>query len=336
MPMNAARLSCLSMLLLALVQEKTVNLVSLSLAFQGVTQPESSYRRIKRFFTEIRLDKVKAAHLILSLLPSPPYTVCVDRTNWQFGTLDITSLVIAIAHRGVAFPIVWTVLAKQGNSSSDERIDLLQSFLELVAAQDIAFFLADREFMGVTWFNYLDKCHVPFAIRIRKDSLCNNWCSVYALFAHLPVGELRVLNNSYSIYGCKVRVVGMKLAHNDYAIIATNRSPAKAFTAYKLRWTIAMLFSALKTSGFNIEATHLTQAHKLDTLFTLLAIAFAWAHHVGEWLHDSCTKQLKRKAHLRREKSFFRHGLDHLRHLLKNLYFKSDDLLFCIQLLSRT
>ena len=324
------------MLLLALVQEKTVNLVSLSLAFQGLTQPESSYRRIKRFFTEVRLDKVTLARLILSLLPSPPYTVCVDRTNWQFGKLDINILVIAIAHRGVAFPITWAFLGKKGNSASDERIDLLQRFFELVVPKDIEFFLADREFIGATWFNYLDKRHVPFAIRIRKDSLCDNWCSVYALFAHLPIGELNVLNNRYSIYGCTLAVVGMKLAHNDYAIIATNRSAAKAFTAYKRRWNIEMLFSALKTTGFDIESTHLTSLAKLDTLFTLLAIAFAWAHHVGEWLHDSCTKQIKGKSHLRREKSFFRHGLDYLRHLLKNLCFKAEDLLFCIQLLSRT
>ena len=334
--MNGARLSCLSTLLLVLVQEKTVNLVSLSLAFQGVVQPESAYRRIKRFFTEIRLDKVKVARLVLSLLPPPPYTVCVDRTNWRFGTCDINILVIAIAHRGVAFPIVWTFLDKRGNSSSGERIDLLQCFFELVAPKDVAFFLADREFIGVTWFNYLDKRNVPFAIRIRKDSLCDTWCPVYELFAQLPVGELKVLHSRYSIYGCDLRIVGMKLTHNDYAIIATNRSPAKAFLAYKRRWEIEMLFSALKTTGFDIESTHLKQPHKLDTLFALLAIAFTWAHHVGEWLHDSGAKRLKRKAHLRPEKSFFRHGLDHLRHLLKNLPLKHRDLRFCIQLLSCT
>ena len=324
------------MLLIALVQEKTVNLVSLSLAFQGVTQPESSYRRIKRFFSEIRLDKVKVARLILALLPPPPYTVCVDRTNWQFGKVDINILVIAIAHRGVAFPVVWTLLPKAGNSSSDERIDLLQRFFELVAAKDIAFFLADREFIGATWFNYLDKRRVPFAIGIRNNSLCNTWCPVYGLFASSPIGELKLLMNSYDIYGCSLRLAGMKLNARDYAIIATKRSPARAFVAYKRRWDIEMLFSALKTSGFDIEATHLTCLSKLDTLFSVLAIAFAWAHHVGEWLHDSKTKALKLKAHLRREKSFFRHGLDHLRHLLKNICFKSDDLLFCIHLLSRT
>ncbi|MCA9840413.1 MAG: hypothetical protein KC422_26135, partial [Trueperaceae bacterium] len=70
--------------------------------------------------------------------------------------------------------------------------------------------------------------------------------------------------------------------------------------------------------------------------FTLLAIAFSWAHHIGEWLHDSKTKILKLKSHLRLEKSFFRHGLDYLKHLISNLNRKADALFFCIRLLSRT
>ena len=228
--MNGARLTCLSTLLLVLVQEKSVNLVSLSLAFQGSAKPESSYRRIKRFFSEVRLDKANVAKLVLSLLPPPPYTLCVDRTNWQFGRLDINILVIAVAYRGIAFPIVWTFLEKKGNSSSDERIDLLQRLFELLKPQDIAFFLADREFIGVTWFNYLDKRHVPFAIRIRKDSLCNTWCPVYALFVHLPVGELKTLSRAYDIYGCSLQLVGMKLEQGDYAILATNRVPRSSLS----------------------------------------------------------------------------------------------------------
>lgn len=335
LPLHGARLTCLSMLLLALVQEKTVNLVSLSLAFQGTMLPESSYRRIRRFFGEVRLDKRKLSVLLLSFLPAPPYTVCVDRTNWQFGKVDINILVIGIAHRGVAFPVVWRLLPKAGNSSSDERIDLLQAFLDLVKPEDIKFFLADREFIGATWFNYLDKRRVPFAIRIRNTSLCDGWCPIYGLFRHLPEGELKVLSKHHGIYGTQVRLVGMKLT-KGYAILATNRSPQAAFLAYQERWSIEMLFSALKKSGFDIEATHLTHLARLDTLFAVLAIAFAWAHHVGEWLHDSKLKPLKRKSHLRRAKSFFRHGLDHLRHLLNNLFFMSDDLLVCIQLLSCT
>ena len=188
----------------------------------------------------------------------------------------------------------------------------------------------------MSWFNYFDKRRVPFAIRICKDSLCESWCPVYTLFAHLKLGELKTLHQPYYLYGCSLRLAGMKIAANDYAIIVTNRTPAPAFLAYKRRWEIEMLFSALKKTSFELEATHLTNLAKFDTLFTLLSVAFVWAHHVGEWLHDTRIKPLRLKSHLRREKLVFRHGLDHLRFLLKNLPRKHPDLSFCIQLLSRT
>ena len=143
------------------------------------------------------------------------------------------------------------------------------------------------------WFNYLDKRHVPFAIRIRKDSLCNHRCPAYAPFAPLPRGELKIVNNAYNLHGCRLRLVGMKLAHDAYAVIATNRAPAQAFLAYKRRWEIETLFAALKKTGFNMESTQLTQLTRLCTLFTLLALAFTWAHHIGEWLHDTKQKPLR-------------------------------------------
>ena len=135
-------------------------------------------------------------------------------------------------------------------------------------------------------------------------------------FAHLKLGELKTRHHPYHLYGCSLRLAGMKIVANDYAIIATNRTFASAFLAYKRRWEIEMLFSALKKMGFEPEATHLTNLAKLDILFTLLSVAFArlgtwcrsicdahlWAYPVDERLHDSKLKPLHLKSHLRREK----------------------------------
>ena len=50
----------------------------------------------------------------------------------------------------------------------------------------------------------------------------------------------------------------------------------------------------------------------------LLAIAFCWAHKVGEWKNQAI-KPLKVKTHGRLEQSVFRYGLDHLTdHILHN------------------
>jgi hypothetical protein len=38
---------------------------------------------------------------------------------------------------------------------------------------------------------------------------------------------------------------------------------------------------ALKTTGFNIEDTHLTDIDRINKLFALVLIAFVWAYKVG-------------------------------------------------------
>ena len=46
------------------------------------------------------------------------------------------------------------------------------------------------------------------------------------------------------------------------------------------------LFGALKSRGFNLEDTHLTDPQRLAKLMGLLALAFAWTYRTGELLHD--------------------------------------------------
>lgn len=50
-------------------------------------------------------------------------------------------------------------------------------------------------------------------------------------------------------------------------------------------WTIETLFAALKTNGFHLEETHLTQPEGLESLLGLLTLASVWALHAGLWLH---------------------------------------------------
>ncbi|MEY3298775.1 MAG: hypothetical protein RLZZ597_2035 [Cyanobacteriota bacterium] len=53
-----------------------------------------------------------------------PWTLSLDRTNWSLGSVHFNILMLGIVHEGVALPLFWTMLDKQGNS--DERIDLLE------------------------------------------------------------------------------------------------------------------------------------------------------------------------------------------------------------------
>ena len=102
-----------------------------------------------------------------------------------------------------------------------------------------------------------------------------------------------------------------RLGTGEKLVIATNTgSPGVALNAYRKRWGIECLFADAKTRGFNIEDTHLTDPAKIATL--LAVVTLAWI-----WVYRSATTAMGRRAprqktHARKEKSWFRIGLDAL------------------------
>ena len=77
-----------------------------------------------------------------------PWILSTDRTEWAFGQTRFNILMLGIVHDGVAYPIVWKMLDKKGNSNSDERMDLLDRFDEIFPDAEIDYLTGDREFVG--------------------------------------------------------------------------------------------------------------------------------------------------------------------------------------------
>jgi hypothetical protein len=72
------------------------------------------------------------------------------------GCFPINFLVLSVVHEGIAFPIFWLFLHKKGNANTKERIELIDKFIRVFGVEKIDRLLGDREFIGETWFAYLD------------------------------------------------------------------------------------------------------------------------------------------------------------------------------------
>jgi len=72
----------------------------------------------------------------------------------------------------------------------------------------------------------------------------------------------------------------------------------------------------MKSGGFDIEKTHLTDLERIEKLVLLVTIAFVWCYKVGIYLHD--LRPIKIKKHGRKAKSIFRYGLDYIANSLLN------------------
>jgi len=287
---HGARLSFLAHFILALFQVRTVNLAEIAQAFSGRVKPESNYRRLQRFFQQFAIDYATVARLIVRLSPldEGPWYLTMDRTNWKFGRRDINILVLGIAYRGIAVPVVWTLLPKAGNSNTTERIELMERFLALFGRERIQALLADREFVGRDWLSYLQRQQIPFRIRLKQNTkIPNHWNKAIPakrLFQSLKPGQVHHLQGRRPLWGCFVFLLALRLEDGSLLIIATTDHPEQALEDYARRWEIESLFAALKKRGFRFEETHLTEPERISRLIALLAIAFAWAYHTGEVL----------------------------------------------------
>ncbi len=167
---NLARVKLISYFVLALCKVQTVTLEKLANAFDTRSESSSSLRRIQRFIADYSLDSDLIARLVFSLLPKQDSVILtIDRTNWKFGQTDINIFMLGVVYMGVAFPLLFTMLAKRGNSNSQERIDLLERFIKLFGKEIIESIVADREFVGAQWLEYLNHSKIKYYIRIRNN-----------------------------------------------------------------------------------------------------------------------------------------------------------------------
>jgi hypothetical protein len=306
---------------LVLLEKRTVNLAALGNILNENVKSESNQRRTTRFLARDQTWRDALREWVLSFFPEH-VTLAVDRTEWMFGKTPINLLVVAIVHNGFAFPLIWTHLGKAGSSNALEVTTLLEKLASSLSGRTVLV-LMDREFACHALLTWLTRAHWDFDLRLKRDarvSYRDHTARVEQFFKDLARGHGTWLKRRVTVYGVKVFVVAFRplepTEDGDACLyVLTNRAPSAATSRYSTRWAIENLFSALKTRGFNLEDTHLTNALKLENLLGLLCLTAFWAVRVGEFV--SSFAPIQRKRHGRLAVSVFRLGLDALERVFR-------------------
>lgn len=318
---NKCRLDVLAILIIGLIKKRNVNFTQLATTFPGMAKTSSCYRRIQHFFAEVTFDEGVIARLVASLFgPEGKWTLSMDRTNWMFGKFKINILYLAINYKGMAIPILWTLLPKKGCSNTQERIELLERFQKIFPEQAVQRLLADREFKGKRWLKYLKSHNWPFCIRVPVNTLVPNkhndrQLPVRRIFP-IAVGETMAIQKPRMVWGQRVYLAASRKG-DELMVVICDSEPWRAISDYLQRWQIETMFQAMKGRGFNLEETHLQNRERISKLLCVLAIAFCWSYKTGDMVNEECP--IKIKTHGRKAQSIFRAGLDHLQRVLDHL-----------------
>lgn len=328
---QSQRLTMLSKLVLGLFKLSTISYSKLCIVINPKVKKDSNFKRIQRFMKQFEFCRKCYINFVWQLFAVSENWIAlsIDRTNWKFGKKNINILMIGISYRGTAIPLIWKMLDKRGNSSQEERIELMKELLDILTEEQtskIKCLLADREFIGTQWITYLKGLSFTFFIRIKNNTLVRKLGKSKEVHAKnlFNCSHFRALRKKRIFYGHRLYIGGQKIGNNEWLIIISDTPVKHANKYYGERWGIEVFFGACKKRGFNFEDTHVTKLNRISNLVFLIAIAFCWALKTGEYLldngHQIPIKKLmsfgkKRKAKLY---SIFRIGLDRLKELLLN------------------
>ena len=223
----------------------------------------------------------------------------LDRTNWKFRTKNINILMLGVSYKNVAFPLMFKMLDKRGNSDTEERIELIKQYIKWFGKENIDCLWADREFVGDKWMEFLNENRIRYYIRIRNNFKIYSYqkqteIKAFWLFNNLKIGEFCHYPKIVELHGQRCYLSGSKTVDRngkmEFLIIVSFNKPEQAMAYYKQRWQIETLFRGLKSSGFKIEDTHVTDLERLEKLFSLTMIAFIWCYKIGDYLDENIKK----------------------------------------------
>lgn len=326
-----SRIHCLNAFIFALIQAKTVNLALLASLLVGTH--EAAYKRLQRFIKQIAFPADRLAYFIVAIIglkKSDSWQLIFDRTNWKFGKKHINILYLAVSRNRIAIPLFFKFLKdkKLGNSSQEDRIELMNRFIKTFGKPCIGLILGDREFFGHQWFTFLIKEKLPFCFRLKeswhKVSLADGRSvPVKQCFKGLKTGESRTLGKRQWSEGptaVDCYISGMRNLQGEWIVVAHSQNMQDPCGLYRNRWQIETMFKAMKTSGFNIEDTHVTNADRLECLFAIVAIAYAICYQMGQIVVKDQKEVIKKHGYY--AKSIFRQGLDKISQAIARLHDK--------------
>jgi hypothetical protein len=314
---NLARQKFVFSFLLGLIKSRKVQFCEVAQHLNDEVQPISNEVRIQDFFRQVELDYEQVALLLsLFLNRKDKVRLCIDRTEWDFGKCQVNILMVLACQRAVQVPLYWELLDnKSGDSSTQDRKAILGKCIRLLGKGRIGLVIADREFVGHAWLKYLKDNDIVFCVRLPKHHLLERLDGRVLQPQELAQAPALHLQDCL-VDGVWGQVYLKRLRDGDLLYLFGTLPAQYLGQVYRRRWTIEACFQAFKSRGFDLESTHLKDLTKLKKLIALVSMAFGLCVSLGIHQHER-VKNIKTKNHGYKANSFFRHGLNTLREILK-------------------
>jgi hypothetical protein len=313
-------------LLIGIYLSRKVHLSAIANRLPGSAKLHSTVQRLRRLLQHaIRVRKWYGPigeALLESQARHGSIRLIVDGTKVSFHH---RLLMVSIAFRRRAIPIVWTwVKSERGHSSAIKQLALLAYVRKLLPSDVSVSVVGDCEFGAVAVLRQLDAWQWQYALRQKGDTLIdmtlhNHWQRFDATIDH--PGQSRWLGRGHltkeHVYRTHL-LAHWKRGEKRPWLLATNFPTLRqTLRAYRRRMWIEEMFGDMKGHGFNLEDSHLSHFLRLSRLTLAVVLLYVWLIAFGSRVIKNGQRSLVDRSD-RRDFSIFRIGLNMIERLLTN------------------
>lgn len=297
------------------------------------TKASSHYKRLNRIFRLYAFSSLWLYLLkyVFGLLCLKSDYLILDGTGWNKGVIRHHYLTLSVVYKGVSIPIYILDLRKRGISSQKERKKIIRKAKKHFNLSG-KILLADREYNGVDWFNFLTENKIDFVIRLKKG---NYKVAINQADGHTydrltqKVSKSKIKNKSvakrvvigrYIYTFVAMKNPNAKAKDKIIYLLSSLNIPAIAIAAkYPIRWQIEMCFKHLKSNGFDLEKMNVKGIPRQNLMLAI--VIFAYTISICFGLKDYHKVPMKTFENNRVQKaiSLFRWGTDNLVQILHDL-----------------
>jgi Transposase DDE domain len=288
------RLTVWVCVVVGLIQGQSVQLSEIANHIPGEAQAAGRIARIRRWLKSkwivSRMLYQPLIEDVLQAWANREVTIMLDGCFIRHKTLQI--LRVSLSHCYRALPLAWEVVSSKGNVELDVCETMLEHVAQLLKRMRRVTFLADRGFRSRDWAR---KCHDldwDYIIRLANNTIITFPGGVQHAVDQLGIrpGERRYLPNVRvtleADWLCNLAISWTRATARypaELCVVMTNLRPSGwVLRHYLKRMHIEESFRDDKSGGFDLEASHLTDSKRLDTLLLALSVAVLWIYELGE------------------------------------------------------
>jgi len=313
--------------IVGLIQAQSVHLSEIANHIPGPTLAAGRIMKIRRWLSNKHIS-TRALYQpiiehVLSGWAGREVTIILDGCLVNHDALQMLRLSLSHCYR--ALPLAWEVVATAGLVELTVCETMLDHVDTLLKRTRRVTFLADRGFRDRDWARKCRALGWDYIIRIANNTYITFSDGRQIAVDHLGVkpGQRRYFPNvrltREADWCCNIAITWTRASPkcpSELCVVMTNlHADGWVLRHYLKRMHIEESFRDDKSGGFDLDATHLTDPKRLDTLLLAIAVAVLWIYEIGEQvIRDERRSEIDPGYH--RQLSVFQLGWRQLRRAL--------------------